>query len=171
MARWRLLTKGKKGANVWLGSRISLTPGCEIEVGDRVRIENDCVLEISVVPKASVTIGPGTWISHHCHICSYERISMGSHVLIGEFVSIRDSSHSYDDPQKPMKLQKDRLGTITIADDVWIGRGVIIMGKPEGVTIGKGAIIAANSVVNHSIPPMEIWGGVPCRFIKSRPNF
>ena len=168
MTRWRLLTKGKKGENVWLGRRIRITPGSEIEIGDRVRIENDCVLEVSVFPGGSLLIGSETWISHHCHISSNVRVAIGACVLIGEFVSIRDSSHSYQDLQMPMKLQGQRVGTIQISDDVWIGRGSIIMGKPEGVTIGKGAIIAANSVVNRSIPPMEIWGGVPCRFIKRR---
>lgn len=37
-----------------------------------------------------------------------------------------------------------------------------------GVTIGDGAIVAAGAVVTCDIPPGEIWGGVPARFIKRR---
>ena len=50
-------------------------------------------------------------------------------------------------------------------DDVWIGFGVIIL---DGVTIGKGAIIAAGSVVTKSIPENAIAAGSPARVIKSR---
>ncbi len=37
-----------------------------------------------------------------------------------------------------------------------------------GVTIGDGAIVAAGAVVTEDIPPFEVWGGVPARFIKRR---
>jgi acetyltransferase-like isoleucine patch superfamily enzyme len=37
-----------------------------------------------------------------------------------------------------------------------------------GVTVGKGAIIAAGAVVNRSVPPYEIWGGVPAKKIADR---
>ena len=35
-----------------------------------------------------------------------------------------------------------------------------------GVTIGKGSIIGANALVTKNVPPMEVWGGVPAKFIK-----
>jgi acetyltransferase-like isoleucine patch superfamily enzyme len=38
----------------------------------------------------------------------------------------------------------------------------------KGVHIGDGAIIAAGSVVTKDVPPYEIWGGNPARFLKSR---
>lgn len=54
-------------------------------------------------------------------------------------------------------------GHIKIADDVFIGAKSIIT-KP--VTIGKGAVIGAGSVITKDIPPYEIWAGVPAKFIK-----
>ncbi|QWG03992.1 hypothetical protein KMW28_13775 [Flammeovirga yaeyamensis] len=54
---------------------------------------------------------------------------------------------------------------IEIGENCWIGRGCIIL---AGVTIGDGAIIAANSVVNKNIPSNTIYGGVPAKFIKDR---
>ena len=54
-------------------------------------------------------------------------------------------------------------GHIKIADDVFIGAKTVIT-KP--VTIGKGAVIGAGSVVTKDIPPHEIWAGVPAKFIK-----
>jgi acetyltransferase-like isoleucine patch superfamily enzyme len=164
----RLITKGTKGKGIVIGRHVSVTAGCWLEFGDNLRIGARSILEISVNPAAFVTIGTNTWISHDCHICSYNRIDIGSDVLIGEFVSLRDSSHAHSDIALPMKNQKDILGRIVIEDDVWIGRGCLVQGKPEGVVIGRGAIVAANSVVSRSIPTMEIWGGVPARFIKRR---
>ena len=61
----------------------------------------------------------------------------------------------------PMK----RKGQILIQNDVWIGRGVTIMG---GVTIHNGAVIAAESVVTKDVPAYSIVGGNPARIIKYR---
>lgn len=52
-----------------------------------------------------------------------------------------------------------------IGDDVWVGYGAIIL---SGVTIGKGSIIAAGSVVTKDVEPYAIVAGNPARFIKYR---
>jgi len=56
-------------------------------------------------------------------------------------------------------------GSIIIEDEVWIGNSVMIL---SGVKIGKGAIIAAGSVVVNDIPPYSVAGGVPAKVIKYR---
>lgn len=60
---------------------------------------------------------------------------------------------------------KDALtnGPIVIEDEVWIGTNAIIM---SGVTIGKGAMIAAGAVVTKDVPPYAIFGGVPAKLIR-----
>lgn len=40
-----------------------------------------------------------------------------------------------------------------------------------GVTIGEGSLIAAGSIVTKSIPPNEVWGGNPARFLCSRDEY
>ena len=54
---------------------------------------------------------------------------------------------------------------VVIEDDVWVGSRVIIL---KGVTIGRGSVIAAGSVVTRSIPPYSICAGVPARVLKPR---
>ena len=54
-------------------------------------------------------------------------------------------------------------GHIKIEDNAFIGAKTIIT-KP--VTIGHNSVVAAGSVVTKDIPPCEIWGGVPAKFIK-----
>lgn len=56
-------------------------------------------------------------------------------------------------------------GKIKIEEDVFIGANSIIT-KP--LTIGKGSIIGAGSVVTKDIPPYQIWAGNPARYIKDR---
>ncbi|MPS72109.1 MAG: CatB-related O-acetyltransferase [Chryseobacterium sp.] len=56
-------------------------------------------------------------------------------------------------------------GSIIIDDDVWIGMDCMLL---SGITIGRGCIIAAGSIVTKSFPPYSIIGGNPARFIKSR---
>ena len=55
--------------------------------------------------------------------------------------------------------------SVRIGNDVWIGRGCLIM---AGVTIGDGAVIATRAVVNRDVPPYAIVGGTPARILKYR---
>ena len=57
------------------------------------------------------------------------------------------------------------MPSTVIEEDVWVGFRSTIM---CGVTIGRGAIIAANSVVTKDVPPYEIHGGVPARKLRDR---
>jgi len=58
-----------------------------------------------------------------------------------------------------------KSGDVIIEDYVWLGSSVIVL---PGVTIGRGAVIAAGAVVTKSIPPMCVAGGIPAKFIKER---
>lgn len=100
---------------------------------------------------------------------------------IGSFVSIAQNvtfmldvehfiNHLFTYPFKVKMLQKCSSeafskGDIIVEDDSWIGYGSIIM---SGVHIGRGAVIAAGSVVTKNIPAYAIVGGVPAKVIKYR---
>ena len=164
----RLTTQGRKGRGIFLGQNVKILPGCHIVLEDQLYVGDRCVLEVNVSASARLSIGARTWISRDCHLSSGGSVSIGTQVLIGEFVSIRDTSHSFALSAVPIAQQSDIVGFVVIEDEVWIGRGCLVLGRPEGVVIGRGAVIAANSVVSRSIPPMQVWGGVPARFIKNR---
>lgn len=57
------------------------------------------------------------------------------------------------------------LGEVKIEEDVFIGCNVVIC---NAVTIGKGAIVGAGSIVTKDIPPYQVWAGNPARYIKDR---
>src|SRR5690606_20743654 len=64
-----------------------------------------------------------------------------------------------------MVLDLPSRGDTVIGNDVWIGYGAVIM---PGVTIGDGAIIAAQSVVVGDVPAYSIYGGNPARLLRKR---
>lgn len=167
----RLFCRARVGKDTQIADDCLFSAGAWMNIGERVYIGRDSTFVIGVAPGPNeqlFAIGDNTWISERFLLLSLQGVRIGKDVLIGEAVSIRDSTHRHEETGVPIREQGDVLGKVTIEDDVWIGRGCLIQGKPEGVTVGRGAIIAANSVVSRSVPPMEVWGGVPARFIKNR---
>lgn len=102
-------------------------------------------------------------------------------LVIGDYCSIAkdayfvlNNEHNLDTlstfPFKVMTLGQNApeatsKGGIVIEDDVWIAFRATIM---DGVTIGRGAVVAAGAVVVKDVPPYAIVGGVPARVIRYR---
>jgi acetyltransferase-like isoleucine patch superfamily enzyme len=60
-----------------------------------------------------------------------------------------------------------RFARVDIRDNAMISGFCVIR---SGVTIGEGAQIAMKSFVNKDVPPYELWGGVPAKFIRKIPK-
>jgi acetyltransferase-like isoleucine patch superfamily enzyme len=91
---------------------------------------------------------------------------MGRYVLIGPEFMITGDDHRFDLPGTPTIFSgRPQVRITSIEDDVWIGARVILM---RGVTLGKGSVVAAGSVVTRDVEPFTIVGGVPAKFIKRR---
>jgi acetyltransferase-like isoleucine patch superfamily enzyme len=112
-----------------------------------------------------IHLGQNVGLNDYTYLSALYGIEIGDNTRIGEFVSIRDNDHAFQDPEVLICNQGFVGKPIKIGADVWIGRGVFI-GK--GVEIGEGAVIGANSVVTRSIPPYAIAVGAPARVIKYR---
>jgi maltose O-acetyltransferase len=87
-------------------------------------------------------------------------VSIGSHVDIASEVLIYNSEHSLESPEFTATT-----AAVTIEDYVFIGPRSIIL---PGVTIGKGAIVAAGAVVTKDVAPGCIVAGIPARPIGDR---
>jgi len=82
--------------------------------------------------------------------------------LIAEETKIFDNnSHGLSYENRDMS--KDDVAPIIIEDHAWIGMNSIIL---KGVTIGKGAVVAAGSIVTKDVPPMTLVAGNPARIIR-----
>ena len=116
-------------------------------------------------------MGEGLKIGDHSNIGPYSYIGcsgyieIGNQVMISPRVSIYAENHVFDDTSHTIKSQGVKRKKVVIEDDCWIAANSIIL---AGVTIGKGSVVAAGSVVTSDVPPYSVVGGVPARLIKKR---
>lgn len=112
----------------------------------------------------NIHIGDDTFIGANCTIEDAADIAIGSRVHIGKNVMFCGT----DEPVQRKGSQSElTAGAIIVEDEVHIGAGTIIM--PHRV-IGKGASVAAGSVVTRNIPAYTVAAGNPCRVIKQLPR-
>jgi maltose O-acetyltransferase len=131
-------------------------------------IINNCGNKINIERFAkfnkNITIGDYSGIGKKCSVAPFTKI--GKHVMMGPEVIMYSRNHKIDRTDIPMADQGFMdFNPITIEDDVWIGRRVIIL---PGVTIGKGSVIGAGSVVAKNIPPYSVAVGNPVKVIRNR---
>ena len=100
----------------------------------------------------------GCFINENVQITAAEEITIGRGTAVGRDVIIRDYDGHYL-LMPGFKIKK----RISIGNDVWIGNRAMIL---KGVTVGNGAVIAANSVVTHDVPAYCVVAGNPAKVIK-----
>jgi acetyltransferase-like isoleucine patch superfamily enzyme len=155
----------KLGKDVQLGKIHCLWPA-NVKIGDRAIIQNgvDFILGRPNSGSCEIEIGERVFIGRGCEFNCVSRISIGRDSMIASNTTIVDSGHEFSE-HIPMNQQAVTIGEIIIGEDVWIGTGCKIL---KSVTIGRGSIIGAGSLVNKSIPENQIWAGTPAKFIKNR---
>lgn len=131
-------------------------------------------LRLDCFPKEDNTIcikiGENVQMNDYVHIGAINSVEIGNNVLIASKVFITDHNHGYygylDIHTNPniVPFERDLSSSpVIIQDNVWIGEFVSIL---PGITIGKGCIIGAMSLVNKDIPPYSIAVGIPAMVIK-----
>ncbi|MGM9949872.1 MAG: sugar O-acetyltransferase [Lysinibacillus sp.] len=101
------------------------------------------------------------FINYNCVMLDTSPIHVGKAVFIGPGTVLSCAGHAIDAEQRAEGIGSSK--PITIEDDVWIGANCTVIG---GVTIGKGSIIGAGSVVTKDIPAGVIAVGNPCRILR-----
>ena len=98
-------------------------------------------------------------------ICAASTVRIGNHVMIGANCIIIDTDFH---PINADLRRRDPMETtpcpITIEDDVFVGMQSIIL---KGVTIGRGSVVGAGSVVARDVPPKVVVAGNPAAIIKA----
>lgn len=136
--------------------------------GGKIDVGENSSIDIGVILRAN---GNKIIIGKNSSINAYTLINGGGGVIIGDGVriashcSIISGNHNFLDVSTPIYLQGETMKGIIIEDDVWVGAGVSIL---DGLTISKGSVIGAGSVVTKSTKPYSINVGVPSAEIKIR---
>lgn len=155
LIRFPIDIRGKK--YIFLGKGFTTGTGCRIEA-------------YPVKENQVLFIGKNVQINDYVHITAMEKVNIGNNVLMASKIYISDCSHgSYkgnQDDCSPNSIPAERIlisSPVTICDNVWLGESVSVL---PGVTIGKGTIVGANSVVSKSLPDYVIAAGTPAEVIK-----
>ena len=149
--------------------RILVTWPHQVDLGRNCSLEPGTYFKFDGIYRSgpSLVFGDHVFIGAGCEFNIRAGIRVGSYSLIASGCRFVDHDHGFSTRALPMGLQTSGAeAAIVIEDDVWIGANVVVL---KGVTVGRGAIIAAGSVLTHSVAPFEIWGGVPARKLKTRP--
>jgi acetyltransferase-like isoleucine patch superfamily enzyme len=103
-------------------------------------------------------IGDGGFINHGASLVAELAITVGEHVRIGDFAAIYDSDyHPVDESHAASRAP------VTIGDNVWLGRGAIVL---PGSTIGDHAVVAAGAVVRGGVPASVLVAGNPAKVVR-----
>jgi len=127
--------------------------------GKKVCIRNNVRLGS---PNDGISIGEGTGIGDNVYFDCTGEITLGKYCDIGfnnVFITSSHEIQSNDRTLRPVTAPNP----ITIEDYVWIGANCTIIGP---ITIGKGSVIGAGSVVNKDVPPGVLSAGVPAKIIR-----
>ncbi len=136
--------------------------------------------ELLVMPHGGeIQIGEWSFVGPSTRIWSAARIAIGDRVLISHTCEIHDwNAHSLDARARhehfrhimtkghPKVLDDVGRAPIVIEDDAWIGFGSTIL---KGVTVGRGSVVAARSLVTQSVPPWVLVAGSPARVVRELP--
>ncbi len=127
-----------------LGTQVRIGYGFKVTCPDKVRIGSHCDFNAGVF----ITGGGG--------------VTIGDYVGLGPDVKIWSVNHRYQDPDTPWILQGHELQPVVIEDDVWLGASCFVM---PGITIGRGSILSAGTVLMKSVPAFAIVAGNPGRIV------
>jgi acetyltransferase-like isoleucine patch superfamily enzyme len=157
---------------VFLGRRVMVGEGCfvdansltsRITLADDVWLSRDCYLVAG--PGAEISVGPQTYVGHRCLFYGHGGIRVGRDVLMANDVQLICGNHTFARRDLPIRAQPTEERPIVIEDDVWLGASALVLG---GVTVGRGAVVAAGAVVTRSLPPYSIARGVPAQIVGMR---
>jgi maltose O-acetyltransferase len=109
----------------------------------------------------NIHIGPRTFINYSVMLLDVGRITIGADCQIGPGVHFLTPTHPLDPELR--KAQWEAAQPITLADNVWLGGGVILC---PGVSIGENTVVGAGSVVTKDLPANVLAVGNPARVIR-----
>lgn len=188
LVRWRfgsakglfLIGKGvtiRQASFIHAGKNFIAQDHCEINglsqkglvFGDKVTIGSYAIIRPTNLyggeAGVGLKVGNNSSIGPYAYIGCSGYIEIGDNVMMSPRVSIYSENHNFSESTLPMIEQGVTRSFVKIEDDCWLAANSVIL---AGVTVGKGSVVAAGSIVTKDVPPYSIVAGNPARIIKSR---
>src|SRR4051812_17414142 len=126
------------------------------DVGEDVEVRSPFYCEYG-----AVTIGARTFVNIGAILLDVAPVTIGSACQLATSVQLLTATHPID--PAPRRAGWEYAEPITIADNVWLGGGVIVC---PGVTIGADSVVGAGAVVTRDVPAGVVAAGVPARVVR-----
>jgi acetyltransferase-like isoleucine patch superfamily enzyme len=168
----------RMGKNVFIDVGVTIWEPGNVEIDDYSFIDTYVTILGGRKGHGFVQIGKYVEVASNCVLAGRGGIKLGDHVGIGAGSKIYSGTHLYKDPDRedtelmsgsilaPVDKQHVVEKPVIFEDYAWMGVNSAVI---PGVTVGKGAIIGAGSVVNSDIPAFSVAVGSPAKVIKKRP--
>ena len=177
---------GSCGRNVVFGQNVVLRHPHKIHLGDRVFIDDNCLIDAKGESNRGIRIGSGVFIGRNtilsckngdihvgddanigfnCELFSASTVRIGASALLAAYTYGIGGDHDFSDPLQAVLSQRRTSSGITIGEGAWTGAGAKIL---DGVSIGPRAVIGAGAVVRDDVPAGAVAVGIPARVVSTR---
>ncbi|GII99191.1 acetyltransferase-like isoleucine patch superfamily enzyme [Sediminihabitans luteus] len=137
--------------------------GQDVSIGQRAAIRPSSYYGGEI--GEGLAVGDRSSFATGCFVGCSGTITIGSDVMVGPGAMLFSENHRFDDLAAPIKSQGVERGRLVVEDDCWIGARAMLL---SGVTVGRGSVVAAGSVVTADVPPHSVVAGVPARVVRDR---
>ena len=108
----------------------------------------------------NLALGDYATVSHGVDLYDVDRIEIGAHATISQRAFLCTATHEIDHPHMPLRTAPVRIGA-----GAWICAEAYVH---PGVTVGVDAVAGVRAVVLQDVPPRQVVGGNPARFLRMR---
>ena len=140
----------------WHAPRRALLRLFGAQVGEQVQI----MPSVQIWAPWNLSLGDCSTVSHGVDLYSVDRIDVGAHATVSQRAFLCTATHDVDHPNMPLRTAPIRVGA-----GAWICAEAYVH---PGVAIGEDAVAGVRAVVLHDVPPGQIVGGNPARFLRMR---
>ena len=137
-------------------------------IGERCKVSTQTAIlgRVTGEHQPELIVGNNVAIGWQTHIAIGTKVHLHNNVYMGGKNVLAGFPGHPMDPDARARGEadtEDQIGDIILEDSVWLGMGVAVT---AGVTIGRGTVVATNSVVTKDLPANVLAGGVPARVIR-----
>ena len=151
--------------NVSFGNTVQVLGIKSVSIGEGACIGDDVWLNIcDRDDRLRMKIGRCVLIGRQSVISTGGYLEIGDYCILAPRVYVSDTDHVFEDIHQPVIQQGATLGrSVTVEENCWLGINSVITGN---LTVGRGSVVGANSLVIREVPPFSVVVGNPARIIK-----